>query len=1115
MLSKKPLFSLDLTGKLLVTFLTGLLLSLPNSSFSQNTKGDRPGTSPGPTREISRSKSKSGPARASRGQVRSANPRKSGLFKNLLDQKSSGAPAGERASVSPKRIKPPRTASQTTRAAEEVVKPFVNLNGYTPPAREQADRSGRTASGKRLITRQPSRSVNIYEPSGPRPKYGAPERPREERPYAGNRTASGKKIVKREPSDQSRNLYLGRQKFVVNPSPKPKPSENISSRQGRVQRTTSLDRASSGNASGGIGRSASKTFVTSPKNNVYWGKFSPQRGQVTTDMYGRPLRKKDFQTASNETLPSDTVPGVNRITQTTTSANKKETANRSATRSGLAWQGDISGKKLRSASADPRRNGPAELQKQALNIGGLSGKNTTAQSRRSGTASGAGALLKAGGKAYLNNSAKAFGAGSALTRVQKMGAAGITKGNMRTSARLNSGLQNQRNAARMDVNKNLVGSYSGNRRPAYGGSSSGGNLKLFRKSGDELMKNSGSAKNNGVKIYGVSGGLVKGNGKVDPSAIAKAPLKKDRPRRSSSRENMKDSGLQARVSAYKFKRSRSERIEPGATAQSKGSRPGLQTGGLKRSTIGTVRIYEKGRGSVDAVNGLLRTRNAGNEKYQALGSSRRSGLETGGLKRSTIGTVQVYGRKGGADKQGLFRSRKSGPGNYLGSGSIQRPGLETGGLKRLTIGTVRVSGKQSGDPNRSGMYKTGSLRQSSFQSLTKSQRPGIQSDAQRRSVIGSVKVYGNTSDRLISREGLYRLQKISSSDYNSLRIAKRPGIQTGSMARTTIGTAMVAGKKNYPAETRKRNMNSFRLNAGDMDRLNTFKQPADQANDFSRFMTFSRPAQKYDQLNIRQKELGLRRVNVGRYPRPKIDPSEGEIYFNFGAGSPLTRSMTMRKNTYETRNRIASRDPQNVSGIGKQRISTDRRQPTLAGGFVVKVKAPSIQNRSKIESIPYKPPVVGTSNKGITEKASYPNPDKMSTTDWKRVSMNYRAWKLDEQQLSNAEGLKGKFPQGRYVRHPEANADALKVREPDQAFIRMGLMQSNVRMKKMETPSFHPDYRFAQLKEDNAEGEKSLKTSIRLVFAKAFGRNDLQPSNVKEKMRRPRYDPREVKIWYD
>ena len=246
--------------------------------------------SPGPIRESAGRQTKIRNNRtASRG-GRSINPQKSGLFKKLTDRKSSGKPAGERATVSPRRITPPRTASQTGRVTENVVKPFVNSSSYSPPARQQVDRSGRTASGRRLVTRQPSRSVNIYEWSGPKPRQIVPERAREERAYSGNRTASGKKIVERKPTGQSRNLYLGSQKFVVNPSPKPQPSENISSRSFRAQRTSRANEGSGSNQSGITARSASRSFVTSSKNNVYWGKFSAQRGRMTTDMYGRPLR---------------------------------------------------------------------------------------------------------------------------------------------------------------------------------------------------------------------------------------------------------------------------------------------------------------------------------------------------------------------------------------------------------------------------------------------------------------------------------------------------------------------------------------------------------------------------------------------------------------------------------------------------------------------------------------------------------------------------------------------------------------------------------------------------------------------------------------------------------
>jgi hypothetical protein len=139
-------------------------------------------------------------------------------------------------------------------------------------------------------------------------------------------------------------------------------------------------------------------------------------------------------------------------------------------------------------------------------------------------------------------------------------------------------------------------------------------------------------------------------------------------------------------------------------------------------------------------------------------------------------------------------------------------------------------------------------------------------------------------------------------------------------------------------------------------------------------------------------------------------------------------------------------------------------------------------------------------------------PDRVNV---ERTPMNYRVWSIDRSRLALTAGFTGKVRQGKYVHHPMSSRDALMVREPDRAFIRTALIQSNVKMRKHNIPAMHPDAKFAHLKENNVQGEKSLLTGIKMVFDKKLKRNELQPASVKEKVRRPRYDPREIGIWYD
>lgn len=89
------------------------------------------------------------------------------------------------------------------------------------------------------------------------------------------------------------------------------------------------------------------------------------------------------------------------------------------------------------------------------------------------------------------------------------------------------------------------------------------------------------------------------------------------------------------------------------------------------------------------------------------------------------------------------------------------------------------------------------------------------------------------------------------------------------------------------------------------------------------------------------------------------------------------------------------------------------------------------------------------------------------------------------------------------------------VHEPGKAYGRIKDLQVNVKMTKPHGKNFHPDSKFANSYRDNVKHERTFLMNLKLKWAKLFRKNDTQPKAVKEKIRRPRYDPKERDLWKD
>jgi hypothetical protein len=112
----------------------------------------------------------------------------------------------------------------------------------------------------------------------------------------------------------------------------------------------------------------------------------------------------------------------------------------------------------------------------------------------------------------------------------------------------------------------------------------------------------------------------------------------------------------------------------------------------------------------------------------------------------------------------------------------------------------------------------------------------------------------------------------------------------------------------------------------------------------------------------------------------------------------------------------------------------------------------------------------------------------------------------------------GKIKAYNYQSNPSSSRDALKVREPGKAFAKAANYQGNIKMQKFnffKHPDYHPDASFVKTNKNNVKEERDLLTNIRLFWAKLFRKSENQPDHLKEKVRKPRYDNREVGLWYD
>ena len=1012
MLVFRPFFKLSFTGWIFSIILSTIVLFHGGIAFGQNTKGDRPAPVQRPAVEKGSSQRLFGKRikPISRGQIRSTPSRPIESNRSPFVNNPSRKPsAGDRPSVSPRRVKTPASASRSGEVSIPGYNPYVNNPSYSPSKSDQPYR-GRTASGKRLVTRRPeNRSVNIYEMSGPKIRKAPPEPSPSERSWTENRTASGKKIVERKPTQSSQNIYERRGKGSNRPLTDTKISERKSLRPDLPPRTVRSSDGTVVTRTRLAAQSISSTFLTPRKNNVYWGKFSPNRERITTDMYGRPLRRLDYRSAVKEIVPGDTLPNVDRQTRRELPSYAKTPGARSITRTGMAWQGDISGKKLRESSRDPRRAGRAEAGKLLFNQPKFPGSGTKSSPRSSGD------LANLGGRG--------------------------------TSPRLAT---NQ--------------------------------MKMI--SGTASMMRKGVARSNQAAL-GLSRQMRK------PGALNLTGIK---------------SPSKGRLSAASF----AFKKQASYSGQSSLSRRGIADK-QRFSELSEARSF-KGKNAKGSIASLSAQGKVRSQKIKIPSPS----------QQKRVWDIQAY-------SGGNFGAVGS-PWSYQKPSVTQR--YENAALRN-------ASARRNNNLERTGhrFGKPGEDRFNRFPANKNQVSSSGISDGSFRRVFGQYRPF-EASPVMGSTFGGYQIRTGKDGKPTSRQDVRIQASQRQFKYRS--GFQLARGIKRSPMEIRQRGVDVRRANVGGFHQLNLSKYGSQAGSSLGIDVPFGFAVRgKPKSLNVWSEKNVYNRADVGgisaqvrmysSFDRRRSTMVASGYRGDLKLGEPSQQDLIKKSGGVVTKGRRLSID-QVPKYVDRTPGPVDKRKLDQAGMYFLRSGSqPTSFSVDRVRVNPFRNPYVHHPEADPRAlKKSRPDPDWYAVNglqmkkpsspqraNVERTEMNFRVWSIDQSRVALTTGLTGKVVQGRYVHHPNSSREALKVLEPNKAFLRTGLVQANTRMRKYEAPALHPDARFVHLREDNVEGERTLFTSIRMVFDKKFKRNDLQPANVKEKIRRPRYDPKEVGLWYD
>ncbi len=211
-----------------------------------------------------------------------------------------------------------------------------------------------------------------------------------------NRPSKNKQGVGKSPFSRRSKLSVGsrsaessRGRFFRQTGPfvnrQSRSTENVAARSGYT-RTGKLSAGPKppGKKKRVVPRSESQQFLTRGKKNVYWGKFSKGERPITTDVTGKPLRKRNFQTPANPVIQSkDPYEGRTRTGDRAYSGTFRSGHSSVSKKIERPWRGDVSGNAIRKRKE--RQNQVAgERVGTTRKPGGLSAKIQSSLDRRRG-----------------------------------------------------------------------------------------------------------------------------------------------------------------------------------------------------------------------------------------------------------------------------------------------------------------------------------------------------------------------------------------------------------------------------------------------------------------------------------------------------------------------------------------------------------------------------------------------------------------------------------------------------------------------------------------------------------------------------------------------------------
>jgi hypothetical protein len=285
--------------------------------------------------------------RSASGSVRNVYPQKGPYVRKTRPPKSDDSPLRFRSGAGQRQ----RVVSATGRTKNVFPQKGPYVAKTTPPSRGDSPRrfTGRSATTQRVRTAT-GQTKNVFPQRGP---YVAKTRPPSTgdapRKWTGRqtsrqtiRTATGKtktvttsRVRFRTATGSTRNVFSQKGPYVSSATLKPRTTENPPGKKKKRK----------------VAYSASRPFIRNKSINPYagfWNKKHKGEKAYLGDISGKKLRTRNFETPPQPPGEATVHPYLKRKRVGDVSySGKAAGAHVSATRPGAAWQGDISGRKLR------------------------------------------------------------------------------------------------------------------------------------------------------------------------------------------------------------------------------------------------------------------------------------------------------------------------------------------------------------------------------------------------------------------------------------------------------------------------------------------------------------------------------------------------------------------------------------------------------------------------------------------------------------------------------------------------------------------------------------------------------------------------------------------------